>query len=54
MDDIVFPSNKKHLYTLIILHGMYESNESLLGLVSYLQTQNNNLKIILPNAQKRY
>lgn len=53
MEDIVFPANKEHLYTLIILHGMYESNESLLGLVNYLQINNNNLKIILPNAPKR-
>ena len=53
MEDIIFESNKKHLYTLIILHGMYENNESLLGLVNYLQDNNNNLKIILPNAPKR-
>lgn len=53
MEDIVFPSNEKHLYTLIILHGMYETNESLLGLVNYLQNNNINLKIILPNAPKR-
>ena len=32
---------------------MYETNESLLGLVSYLQNYNNNLKIILPNAPTR-
>ena len=53
MEDTVFPSIKEHLYTLIILHGMYESNESLLGLVNYLQKNNCNLKIILPNAPKR-
>ena len=53
MEDIVFPSNQKHLHTLIILHGMYESNESLLGLVNYLQNNNKHLKIILPNAPKR-
>ena len=53
MEDIVFPSYNEHLYTLIILHGMYETNESLLGLVNYLQNNNNNLKIILPNAPKR-
>lgn len=53
MKDIIFPSREEHFYTLIILHGMYESNESLLGLVKYLQYHNSNLKIILPNAPNR-
>lgn len=53
MNDFIFLSKEDHLYTLIILHGMYETNESLLGLVHYLQNKNKNLKIILPNAPKR-
>lgn len=53
MNDIIFPSREEHLYTLIILHGMYETNDSLVELVHYLQNKNNNLKIILPNAPKR-
>lgn len=53
MQNYIFLSKKKHLYTLIILHGMYQSYLSLLGLVNYLQNNNKYLKIILPNAPKR-
>lgn len=53
MNDFIFLSKKEHLYTVIILHGMYETNDSLIELVNYLQNKNNNLKIILPNAPKR-
>ena len=53
MIEMIFDSKEIHLYTLIILHGMYETNESLLGLVDYLQECNKNLKIILPNAPLR-
>lgn len=53
MENIIFPSIKEHLYTFIILHGMYETNNSLLELVNYLQNNNKHLKIIVPNAPLR-
>lgn len=53
MNDYIFLSKEDHLYTLIILHGMYVTNNSLVNLVYYLQNNNKNIKIILPNAPKR-
>jgi len=42
-----------HEYTLIILHGMYESNKSIYSLAESIQKFFKNLKIILPSAPKR-
>jgi len=46
-------SIEKHLYTIIILHGMSQTNNDLLDLVNYIQKNNQNIKIILPNAPIR-
>lgn len=43
----------KHLYTIIILHGMYQDYTSLLELSNDIQKHNRNIKIILPNAPRR-
>lgn len=52
-NDIILSSIDKHKYTLILLHGMYVSNKSLLKLSNKLIKTYKNLKIILPNAPKR-
>lgn len=43
----------KHLYTIIILHGMYQDYTSLLELSNDIQKDNRNIKVILPNAPRR-
>jgi predicted esterase len=43
----------KHLYTIIILHGMYQDYTSLLELSNDIQKHNRNIKVILPNAPRR-
>ena len=47
------PSIEKHLFTIIILHGMYQNYNSLLVLSKEIQNNNKNIKIILPNAPLR-
>lgn len=49
----IFHSKKEHKYTLILLHGIYESNDSLLYLCKIIQKANKYIKIILPNAPSR-
>ena len=44
---------EKHLYTIIILHGMFQTNKSLFSTANAIQNYNKNIKIILPNAPKR-
>ena len=52
-NNIILSSIDEHKYTLILLHGMYVSNKSLLKLSNKLIKRYKNLKIILPNAPKR-
>ena len=52
-NDFIFLPAKEHKYTLILLHGMYESNESLTKLTDKIIKNNKNIKIFLPNAPKR-
>jgi len=51
-DSIILPLDT-HKYTIILLHGMYQSNESLIKLTYKLIEKYKNIKIILPNAPKR-
>ena len=46
-------SIEKHLYTIIILHGMFQTSKSLISLANYIQQFNKNIKILIPNAPKR-
>jgi phospholipase/carboxylesterase len=50
---MIFNANEVHLYTLIILHGMFQTSKSLISLANYIQNYNKNIKIILPDAPKR-
>ena len=50
---MIFNAIEKHLYTIIILHGMYQHNKSLIPLANYIQNYNKNIKIILPTAPIR-
>ena len=50
---MIINSIENHLFTIIILHGMYQDNSSLLKLVNIIQSNNKNIKIILPNAPLR-
>jgi phospholipase/carboxylesterase len=49
----IFNSINKHLYTLILLHGMNMQISELIDLCNYLQKNIKHLKIILPSAPKR-
>ena len=49
---MIFVPLEKHLFTIIILHGMYQDNNSLLTLAQTIQ-DNKNIKVILPNAPLR-
>jgi len=51
-NDYIFLPAKKHEYTIILLHGMNETTESLLKLTYKLIKKYQNLKIILPNTPK--
>lgn len=42
-----------HLYTIIILHGMYQTSRDLYDLAYNIQNNNKHIKIILPNAPLR-
>ena len=50
---MIFNSIEKHLYTIIILHGMFQTSKSLIQLANYIQESNKNIKVILPTAPKR-
>jgi len=50
---MIFNAIEVHLYTLILLHGMYQTSESLISIANYIQNYNKNIKIILPDAPKR-
>lgn len=52
-NDIVFLPVEKHEYSIILLHGMNQTNESLMKLTYKLIKKYKNLKIILPNSPKR-
>ena len=50
---MIFNAIDKHLYTIIILHGMFQTNRDLMPLANNLQNYNHNIKVILPSAPKR-
>lgn len=50
---MIFNPTEKHLYTIIILHGMFQTGKSLISLANYIQNYNKNIKIILPDAPRR-
>ena len=43
---------EKHLYTIIILHGMFQTNKSLFSTANAIQNYNKNIKIILQMHQR--
>ena len=49
----VYNSIDIHLYSIIILHGMYVSNDSLFNTAKFIQENNKNIKVILPAAPTR-
>tara|TARA_B100000902_G_C27318023_1_gene922512 strand:+ start:4501 stop:5154 length:654 start_codon:yes stop_codon:yes gene_type:complete len=49
----IYYPKKEHLYTIIMLHGMYCDNTSFDMLVSSILKNNEHVKIILPNASVR-
>ena len=46
----IYYPKKEHLYSIIMLHGMYCDNTSFDTLVTSILNVNQNVKIILPNA----
>ena len=50
---MIFSSIEKHLYTIIILHGMFQTYKDLIPLKTVIQTHNKNMKVILPTAPRR-
>lgn len=50
---MIFNAIENHLYTIIILHGMFQNSKSLIPLANYIQNHNKNIKIILPTAPIR-
>lgn len=50
---MIFNPIEKHLYTIIILHGMFQTGKNLIPLVNNIQKYNKNIKVILPTAPKR-
>jgi len=50
---MIFNAIEDHLYTLILLHGMFQTSKSLISIANYIQNYNKNIKIILPDAPKR-
>lgn len=50
---MIFNPIETHLYTIIILHGMFQTNHNLIYLANYIQNYNKNIKIILPTAPLR-
>lgn len=53
MATIILNSINLHKFTIILLHGMYQSNNDLIELSRNIQENNKNIKIILPNAPLR-
>ena len=49
----IYYPKKEHIYSIIMLHGMYCDNTSFDTLVSLILNANQNVKIILPNAPIR-
>lgn len=52
-NDIDYLPVEEHKYTLILLHGMNTTTESLFSLVDEILENNKHIKISLPNAPKR-
>jgi len=50
---MIFNSIEKHLYTIIILHGMFQTYKDLIPLKTAIQIHNKNMKVILPTAPLR-
>ena len=50
---MIFNSIEKHLYTIIILHGMFQTYKDLIPLKMAIQNHNKNMKVILPTAPLR-
>ena len=50
---MIFNSIEKHLYTIIILHGMFQTYKDLIPLKIAIQKHNKNMKVILPTAPLR-
>tara|TARA_Y100000389_G_scaffold66748_4_gene62984 strand:- start:11284 stop:11940 length:657 start_codon:yes stop_codon:yes gene_type:complete len=50
---MILSSIENHEFTLIILHGMYQSNKSYIELAESIQKFYKNIKIIIPCAPKR-
>ena len=50
---MIFNSVEKHLYTIIILHGMFQTYKDLIYLKTAIQKHNKNMKVILPTAPLR-
>lgn len=50
---MIFNAIDKHLYTIIILHGMFQTNRDVINLANNIQNHNHNIKVILPSAPKR-
>ena len=50
---MIFNSIEKHLYTIIILHGMFQTYKDLIYLKTGIQKHNKNMKVILPTAPLR-
>jgi len=50
---MIFNSIEKHLYTIIILHGMFQTYKDLIPLKTAIQKHNKNMKVILPTAPLR-
>mgnify|MGYP003675232482 CR=1 FL=1 len=49
----IFYPYEKHIYTIIILHGMYQTDTSLYKIAELIRSNNSNIKIILPRAPLR-
>ena len=50
---MIFNSVEKHLCTIIILHGMFQTYKDLIPLKTAIQNHNKNMKVILPTAPLR-
>ena len=50
---MIFNAIDTHLYTIIILHGMFQTDRHLIPIANYIQNYNKNIKIILPCAPIR-
>ena len=50
---MIFNPIEKHMYTIIILHGVFKTAKHLIHLANNIQKYNKNIKIILPTGPKR-